>query len=129
MLDEATAAAEAMTLARRVWQGSDDACILVDAQLHPHVKAVIQTRAKPLNIKIVESIFADEDFKSEIFAAIIAYPESIGRVKDLTKIIEKVKSKQGLAIVDCDLLALTLLLPFKTMLIDLDPQLLTLDLK
>ena len=108
MLDEATAAAEAMTLARRVWQGSDDACILVDAQLHPHVKAVIQTRAKPLNIKVVESIFADEDFKSEIFAAIIAYPESTGRVKDLTKIIEKVKSKQGLAIVDCDLLALTL---------------------
>ena len=108
MLDEATAAAEAMTLARRVWQGSDDACILIDAQLHPHVKAVIQTRAKPLNIKIVESIFADEDFDSEIFAAIIAYPESTGRVKDLTQIIEKVKSKQALAIVDCDLLALTL---------------------
>ena len=108
MLDEATAAAEAMTLARRVWQGSDDACILIDSQLHPHVKAVIQTRAKPLSIKIVESNFVDSDFDSEIFAAIIAYPETTGRVKDLAKIVEKVKSKQALAIIDCDLLALTL---------------------
>lgn len=44
MLDEATAAAEAMTLARRVWQGSDDAVFAIDSNLHPHVKAVIHTR-------------------------------------------------------------------------------------
>ena len=42
MLDEATAAAEAMTLARRVWQGGDDAAFLIDSNLHPHVKAVIE---------------------------------------------------------------------------------------
>ena len=48
MLDEATAAAEAMTLARRVWQGSDDSAFVIDTNLHSHVKAVIQTRAKPL---------------------------------------------------------------------------------
>jgi glycine dehydrogenase len=50
MLDEATAAAESMTLARRVWQGDDEAVFVVDAGLHPQIKAVIATRAKPLNI-------------------------------------------------------------------------------
>ena len=107
MLDEATAAAEAMTLARRVWQGSDDAALVIDSNLHPHVKAVIETRAKPLKIKVIES-----DFKStvdaEIFAAIIAYPNSTGEIKDIKPIIEKIQSRNALAIVDCDLLALTL---------------------
>ena len=49
MLDEATAAAEAMTLARRVWTGSDEAAFFVDSHLHPHIKAVIHTRAKPVS--------------------------------------------------------------------------------
>ena len=53
MLDEATAAAESMTLARRVWQGDDEAVFVVDAGLHPQIKAVIATRAMPLNILIV----------------------------------------------------------------------------
>ena len=108
MLDEATAAAEAMTLARRVWQGSDDAALVIDINLHPHVKAVIQTRAKPLKIKVIESDFQDADFGSEIFAAIIAYPNSTGEIKDLSKVIARVQSLSALAIVDCDLLALTL---------------------
>ncbi|MFM8627666.1 MAG: glycine dehydrogenase (aminomethyl-transferring), partial [Candidatus Nanopelagicus sp.] len=107
MLDEATAAAEAMTLARRVWQGSDDAAFVIDKNLHPHVKAVIHTRAKPLKIEILESDFSD-DFKQEIFAALIAYPESTGKVKDISAIIKEVQSKSALAIVDCDLLALSL---------------------
>jgi glycine dehydrogenase len=47
MLDEATAAAESMTLARRVWQGADEAVFLVDKGLHPQIRAVIATRAKP----------------------------------------------------------------------------------
>ena len=108
MLDEATAAAEAMTLARRVWQGSDDAAFVIDTNLHPHVKAVIQTRAKPLKIRVIESNFQDASFDSEIFAAVIAYPNSTGEIKDLSKIISKVQSLSALAIVDCDLLALTL---------------------
>ncbi|NCA26048.1 MAG: glycine dehydrogenase (aminomethyl-transferring), partial [Actinobacteria bacterium] len=108
MLDEATSAAEAMTLARRVWQGSDDAVFLIDKNLHPHVKAVVHTRAKPLKISVVESDFEVTDFSSEVFAALIAYPESAGRVKDPTRTIELVKEKGGLAIIACDLLALTL---------------------
>lgn len=108
MLDEATAAAEAMTLARRVWQGSDDAAFLIDKQLHPHVKAVIQTRAKPLRINVVESDFHADDLNGDIFAAVIAYPDSTGRIKDPSQIIQVLKSKGALSIIDCDLLALTL---------------------
>ncbi|MFM2270226.1 MAG: hypothetical protein RIS01_255 [Actinomycetota bacterium] len=108
MLDEATAAAEAMTLARRVWQGSDDAAFLIDKQLHPHVKAVIQTRAKPLKINVVESDFHADDLNGDIFAAVIAYPDSTGQIKDPSQIIQVLKSKGALSIIDCDLLALTL---------------------
>ena len=107
MLDEATAAAEAMTLARRVWQGSDDAAVVIDSNLHPHVKAVIETRAKPLKIKVIESDF-NSDIDTEIFAAIIAYPSTTGEIKNIKPVIEKIQSKKALAIVDCDLLALTL---------------------
>ena len=107
MLDEATAAAEAMTLARRVWQGSDDAAIVIDVNLHQHVKAVINTRAKPLKIKVIESDFSQANY-GDVFAAIIAYPESTGRIKEIRNVIEIVKKQGALAIVDCDLLALTL---------------------
>ena len=108
MLDEATAAAEAMTLARRVWQGSDDAAFVIDKNLHSHVKDVINTRAKPLKIRVIESDFTETKFESEIFAAVIAYPETTGRVKDLSNIVKSVQQSGALAIVDCDLLALTL---------------------
>ena len=111
MLDEATATAEAMTLARRVWQGSDEAAFVIDTNLHPHVKAVVHTRAKPLKIKVIESDFSSTDFAGDIFAAVIAYPNSTGEVKDISKIIASVQSKSALVIVNCDLLALTL---FKT---------------
>jgi glycine dehydrogenase len=108
MLDEATAAAEAMTLARRVWQGSDDAAFLIDKHLHPHVKAVIQTRAKPLKINIIEIDFDADDIDGDIFAAIISYPDSTGRIKDPSQIIQTLRSKGAISIIDCDLLALTL---------------------
>jgi len=107
MLDEATAAAEAMTLARRVWQGSDSAALAIDSNLHPHVKAVIHTRAKPLKIKIIETDFS-ADLNEEIFAGLIAYPNSTGEVKNIETIVKQIQSKSALAIVDCDLLALTL---------------------
>ena len=108
MLDEATAAAEAMTLARRVWQGSDDAAFVIDINLHPQVKAVIKTRAKPLKIAVIESDYSASKLASEIFGGIIAYPDSTGRVKDIAALVEKIQTAGGLAIVNTDLLALTL---------------------
>ena len=107
MLDEATAAAEAMTLARRVWQGSDEAAFAIDSNLHPHVKAVIYTRAKPLKIKILETDFSSA-LSEEIFAGLIAYPNSTGQVKSIESVIKQIQANSALAIVDCDLLALTL---------------------
>ena len=53
MLDEGTAAAEAMTLARRVSKASDEAVFLIEEHVHPQTKAVVATRAKPLGITIV----------------------------------------------------------------------------
>ncbi len=107
MLDEATAAAEAMTLARRVWQGSDEAAFAIDSNLHPHVKAVVHTRAKPLKIKILETDFSSA-LGEEIFAGLIAYPNSTGQVKSIESVIKQIQANSALAIVDCDLLALTL---------------------
>ena len=109
MLDEATAAAESLTLARRVWQGSDEAIFLLDQDLHDHVKAVIHTRAKPLKIVVKEVDFKTYEFGDLIYGAILAYPNSTGEIKDLTRAISEIKNKEALVVVDCDLLALTLI--------------------
>lgn len=109
MLDEATAAAESLTLARRVWQGSDDAIFIIDQDLHEHVKAVIYTRAKPLKIMVKEVNLNNYDFSDSIYGALLAYPNSTGEIKDLSNAITLIKKQGALVVIDCDLLALTLL--------------------
>ena len=111
MLDEATAAAESMTLARRVWQGADEAVFVVDTGLHPQIRAVIKTRAKPLNISIVEfssGVGNLSEINKPIFGAIFAQINGDGNVKDLGPLIDEVHEKGALVVVACDLLALTL---------------------
>lgn len=110
MLDEGTAAAEAMTLARRTFKGSDDAVFLVDKNVHPQTRAVIVTRAKPLNI-VIEDFDASIGIttSSEYFAALIQYPDTFGSVKDFSQIAEQVHAKEAYLIAATDLLALTLL--------------------
>ena len=109
MLDEATAAAEAMTLARRVWTGSDEAAFFVDTHLHPQIKAVIHTRAKPLKITIIEGTQNTLGEMGEaIFGAIIAHTSTYGEVFDLAPAITAIREVGAIAIVACDLLALTL---------------------
>ncbi len=111
MLDEATAAAEAMTLARRNWSGSDEAAFLVDTHLHPHVKAVIATRAKPLKISLIESAVDPKSLakiSAPIFGGVLAHISTFGEVQDLTEAIAFLKQHEAISIVDCDLLALTL---------------------
>ena len=110
MLDEATAAAESMTLSRRVWQGEDEAVFLIDAGLHQQIKAVIATRAAPLGIEIVEVSAKIDSLKSlnkPIFGAIFAQISSDGEMVDLQPLINLVKEKSGLSVIACDLLALT----------------------
>ena len=111
MLDEATAAAESMTLARRVWQGGDEAVFLVDKGLHPQIKAVIATRAAPLKIDVIEiepKLLTIADVKKPVFGAIFAQNASTGEVNDLQPLVAAIHEKSALAIVACDLLALTI---------------------
>ena len=111
MLDEATAAAESMTLARRVWQGGDEAVFLVDKGLHPQIKAVIATRAAPLKIDVIEiepNLSTITDVQKPVFGAIFAQIASTGEVNDLQPLVAAIHEKSALAIVACDLLALTI---------------------
>ena len=110
MLDEGTAAAEAMTLTRRSYKGSDDAVFLIDKNVHPQTRAVIVTRAKPLNITI-EEFDASQGIQtnSEYFAALVQYPDTRGSVNDFSSIADQLHSKDAYLIAATDLLALTLL--------------------
>ena len=110
MLDEGTAAAEAMTLTRRSYKGSDDAVFLIDKNVHPQTRAVIVTRAKPLNITI-EEFDASQGIQtnSEYFAALVQYPDTRGSVNDFSSIADQLHSKEAFLIAATDLLALTLL--------------------
>jgi len=110
MLDEGTAAAEAMTLTRRSYKGSDDAVFLIEKNVHPQTKAVIATRAKPLNI-VIEEFDASQGVptQSEYFAVLVQYPDTTGSISDYSKLAEIVHTKDAFLIAGTDLLALTLL--------------------
>ena len=112
MLDEGTAAAEAMTLARRSSKTSDDAVFLIEEHVHPQTKAVVITRAKPLGIKVVEvdsSHIARDGFDGEFFGLLVQYPDTTGEICDYSQVSEYAHSKNALVIAATDLLALTLL--------------------
>ncbi|MDP9053681.1 MAG: aminomethyl-transferring glycine dehydrogenase [Acidobacteriota bacterium] len=109
LLDEATAAAEAMALAKRV-ASSASSRFFVDRHVHPQTLAVLQTRAEPLGWTIVTGDpFADLDH-GDFFGALFQYPGTFGDVRDLRAPISLVRTKGGLAIVAGDLLALTMLM-------------------
>ena len=113
MLDEATAAAEAMTLALRSVKSKSNTMV-VAGDCHPQTIEVIQTRAAPLGIDIVIANSADEwaqALNGDYFAALIQYPASSGWVNDWAADVEKIHAKQAACIVATDLLALTLLTP------------------
>jgi glycine dehydrogenase len=110
LLDEATAAAEAMTLARRARKGH---VFLADADCLPQTLAVLRTRAEPLGIHLVvepvtaEAIAAQPD----LFGVLLQFPGASGAVSDPTPLIEAAHARGALAAVAADLLALTLLRP------------------
>ena len=116
MLDESTAAAEAMTLAKRVYKGSDEAVFLIDAKVHPQTIAVVSTRAKPLGItvKIVDLSTVENGFDSvtdgaEVFGVLVQYPDSSGEIRNYSELAKLVHGSNGLLIAAVDLLALTVL--------------------
>ena len=107
LLDEATACAEAMTMAQRVAKSKANA-FFVDRDCHPQNIAVIRTRAKPLGIRIIVGKPEKLD-ASKVFGALFQYPGTYGHVRDFTPQIAALHDAGAIGIVAADLLALTLL--------------------
>ncbi|MEF3048235.1 aminomethyl-transferring glycine dehydrogenase [Pseudotabrizicola sp. L79] len=107
LLDEATAAAEAMTMAQRSAKSKATA-FFVDRFCHPQTIAVIKTRALPLGIEIIEDMVENLD-PTRVFGAIFQYPGSYGHVRDFTDQIAALHQAKAIAIVATDLLALCML--------------------
>lgn len=107
LLDESTAAAEAMTMAKRSSK-SKKMAFYVDENCHPQNIAVIKTRAEPLNIEVVVGP-PDALDAGAVFGAIFQYPGTYGHVRDFTDSIAALHEQGALAIVAADLLALSLI--------------------
>jgi glycine dehydrogenase len=110
MLDEATAAAEAMTLARRMVKSASHT-ILVAADCHPQTIEVVRTRAAPLGIEVIVGVVPELLARHDCFAVLAQYPCSDGTIHDLRPHVDAIHAKQAALIVATDLLALTLLAP------------------
>jgi glycine dehydrogenase len=110
MLDEATAAAEAMTLCRRSSRHAAGV-FFVDAECHPQTIAVVATRAEPLGIEVVVGDPSADLATADTFGALLQHPGTSGVVRDLRPFVEAVHAAGGLAVVATDLLACTLLVP------------------
>lgn len=110
MLDEATAAAEAMTLAKRSVK-SKSTTLLVAGDCHPQTIEVVRTRAEPLGLQVVVGVVPELMQQHDYFAVLAQYPATTGLVHDMRGLVEQAHAKQAAFIVAADLLALTLLTP------------------
>ncbi|MDQ1631634.1 MAG: glycine dehydrogenase, partial [Frankiaceae bacterium] len=108
LLDEATAAAEAMTLVRRANRNSTSRRFIVDADCLPQTIAVVQTRAAAMGLTVeVRDVYADVPTE-DVSGVLLQYPGASGRLADPRLVIEATHAAGGLAVVAADLLALTL---------------------
>jgi glycine dehydrogenase len=110
MLDEATAAAEAMTLAKRSVRSKSN-IFLVAGDCHPQTIEVIETRARPLGIEVRVGSTPDLMKEHDYFGVLAQYPSSLGRIDDLRPLVQQAHAKSAAFCVAADLLALTLLVP------------------
>ena len=111
LLDEGTAAAEAMSMSYGVARRKRHS-FFVSASTHPQTIAVLKTRAEPLNIKLVISAAADVDWSNgDFFGALVQYPNTYGDVEDYRAFCSAAHDHKVLVTVACDLLALCLLTP------------------
>jgi glycine dehydrogenase len=110
MLDEGTAAAEAMTLMHRAARGAANR-LAVDADVFAQTAAVLTTRAKPLGIEIVTTDLRDGLPDGEFFGVITQLPGASGRITDWSALVAQVHERGALVAVGADLLALTLITP------------------
>jgi glycine dehydrogenase len=107
LLDEATAAAEAMTMAERSAKSKARA-FFVDRNCHPQTIAVIETRAQPLGIEVIIGDPSDLQ-PAQVFGAIFQYPGTFGHVTDYTAQIAALHAAKAIGVIATDLLALTML--------------------
>ncbi len=109
LLDEATAAAEAMALAKRVAKSKSN-LFFVDENCHPQTISVVQTRAEGFGFELI--IDAVDNLKQhQVFGALLQYPDTHGEIRDLRPVIDQLHAQQALACVATDLLSLLLLTP------------------
>jgi glycine dehydrogenase len=114
LLDESTAAAEAMTMFFHTVNKTEPAKapkFFVDEEVFPQTKAVLQTRAEPLHIEIVYGSYKNIELDNTYFGALLQYPNDKGSIENYRDIIEKVHALNGYVALATDLLALTLLTP------------------
>ncbi|KAF1690083.1 aminomethyl-transferring glycine dehydrogenase [Pseudoxanthomonas koreensis] len=107
LLDEATAAAEAMTLAKRSGKSKSDTFFVHDA-VHPQTLEVLRTRAEPMGI-VLRVGTPEEALEAEAFGVLLQYPDTFGHVGDHKALADAVHARGGLVAVATDLLALTLI--------------------
>ncbi len=107
MLDEATAAAEAMALAHRTRRSGDT--FVVDADVFPQTLDVLRTRAVPLGLKVVAHDLSQPLPDADVFGVLVQYPGGSGVVRELDPIVAVAHERGALVVVAADLLALTLL--------------------
>ncbi|PAW53281.1 glycine dehydrogenase (aminomethyl-transferring) [Pseudomonas moraviensis] len=109
LLDEATAAAEAMALAKRVAKSKSN-LFFVDENCHPQTISVVQTRAEGFGFELIIDA-VDNLGQHQVFGALLQYPDTHGEIRDLRPVIDQLHAQQALACVATDLLSLLLLTP------------------
>ncbi|MBD2859500.1 aminomethyl-transferring glycine dehydrogenase [Spongiibacter sp. KMU-158] len=111
LLDEATAAAEAMAMCKRLVRKNRSNVFLVDENCHPQTIAVLQTRARPMDLEIQVGNVAELIDTAECFGVLVQYPGSNGDVTDLRQLCATASSRDIMSVVATDLLSLLLLTP------------------
>ncbi|TVQ94580.1 MAG: glycine dehydrogenase (aminomethyl-transferring) [Deltaproteobacteria bacterium] len=108
LLDEATAAAEALSMCHRLKKGKVDA-FFVDHRVHPQTLAVVRTRARPLGIEVIVGDPTTFDFSRSVCGALVQVPDTTGVIGDLPAFVERAHAADALVVVATDLLACCLM--------------------
>src|SRR5712692_5217003 len=111
LLDEGTAAAEAMAMIHAVTGKDPSKAFFVSAECHPQTIEVVKTRAQPLGIEVAIGDHRSFDFEANVFGALLQYPASDGAVLDYRPACERIHGHGGLVAVAADLMSLLLLVP------------------
>lgn len=111
LLDEGSAAAEAMAMAHASHKHDNVDAFVVSPKMHPHVIEVLKTRSEPLGLQMIVQDPKTFDFKTPVFAAFVQYPDTEGVIEDFKDMTDKFHAQHAMVVASADLLALTMLTP------------------